>query len=186
MPVAIVSIFPWRGLVCLHIILTSARTQQDWGATLKDVLIKLGVVLSIGALALSAACGGDDDEDAGDENTPAAEATAAATTAAEPTEGATEAEASSSDQPQLSEMTAGQQESVNTICAVAWDPASADSLPFDPIITLTSAQAGNYGMDIADAAGPLRDALQGTDDTALATAANNMLIVCTDIGWAPS
>jgi hypothetical protein len=158
---------------------------------LKNILIKTGVILSIGLLALSAACGGDDDDDGGDENTPAAEASTAATTAAttevEPTEEGSDGEGGSADQPSYSEMTESQQSRVDALCGLADDPATALADPsFDPNILLQSAQAGELGLDIAEAAGPLDDALAGTDPAALDAAAADMLAVCEDIGWTAS
>lgn len=159
----------------------------------KSILIKLGIVTTIGLLVFAAACGGDDSDEAGD-TTPASEATsastaastAAATVAGDPTPAPDDGD-SRSDQQQFSEMSPETQSGVNALCMLAADPAATLSDPtFDPVLVLNAAQAGQYGPELAEAAGPLSDAYAGTDPAAFDAAVAAMKTVCDDIGWTPS
>jgi hypothetical protein len=151
----------------------------------KSILIKLATVTAMGLLVFAAACGGDDDDDGGD-STPAAQATSASTpavtAAADPTSAPTDG-GGSSDQQQFSEMSAESQGGVNTLCKVAADPVAGLSQATNIEITLAAAQAGQYGPDIAEAAGPFSDAYAGTDTAAFDAAVADLKAVCDDIGW---
>jgi hypothetical protein len=154
----------------------------------KSILIKFGIVAAMGLLVFAAACGGDDDDEGGD-STPVSQATsastAAATVAAEPTD-APDDGGGSSDQPQFSEMSAETQSGVNTLCMIAADPVAGLSQATNINLTLAAAQAGQFGPEIGEAAGPLSDAYAGTDPAAFDAAVADMKTVCDDIGWTPS
>jgi hypothetical protein len=93
---------------------------------------------------------------------------------------------SSSGQQQFSEMSPESQNGVNTLCTVAADPVAGLAAAVDFDLVLQAAQAGQYGPDISEAAGPLSDAYAGTDPAAFDAAVADMKAVCDDIGWTPS
>ena len=152
---------------------------------MKGILIKLGMAAALGLLVFTAACGGDDDDDGGD-STPASQATSASTVAAtaagEPTPTPDDGDGSS-DQQQFSEMSPQSQNGVNTLCMVAADPVAGLSQAANFDVVLQAAQAGEYGPDIGEAAGPLSDAYAGTDPSAFDAAVADMKAVCDDLGW---
>jgi len=152
----------------------------------KSVLIKLGTVAAMGLFVLAAACGGDNND--GGDSTPASQATsastsaAAATVAGEPTDAPNNGDGSG-DQQQFSEMSAESQDAVNTLCMVAADPVAGLSQAVNLEITLQAAQAGQYGPQIGEAAGPFSEAYAGTDPSAFDAAVADLKAACDDIGW---
>jgi hypothetical protein len=164
----------------------STEVGEDEG-NVKNNLIRLGTVVVMGLLVFAAACGGDDGDDGGD-GTPASQPTsastapAATTVAGDPTDEPDD-DAGSSGQQQFSEMSPQSQDAVNTLCMIAADPATGLAQAVNIEITLQAAQAGQYGPDIADVAGPFNDAYAGTDPAAFDAAVADMKAVCDDIGW---
>lgn len=153
---------------------------------MKSTLIKLGIVAAMGLLVFTAACGGDDDDDGGD-GTPASQATRASTAAAtapaaDPTSAPDDGDGGGGQQ-QFSEMPPESQNGVNTLCMIAADPVAGLSQAVDIDAVLQAAQAGQYGPEIAQVAGPFSEAYAGTDRAAFDAAVADMKDVCDDIGW---
>jgi hypothetical protein len=157
----------------------------------KSTLIKLSIVAATGLLVFAAACGGDDDDDGGD-STPASQATAAsqptsastaaATAAGEPTD-APDDGTGGGDGTRFSDLSPENQAGVNTLCAVAADPAAGLSQANNLDVVLQAAQAGEYGPEIGAAAGPFSDAYAGTDPSGFDAAVADLKAACDDIGW---
>lgn len=165
---------------------------------MKNLVVKVGLLVMVGALGMAwASCGGDSDDDATPRTSPAA-ATAQATTAANATEAPTSAATSAAGAENYADFSAQQQVTVGNLCV--WAAAAAagtldSEQPFaelfvpalgDPTLFAASMRAGQHGKTLEPSGKALADAAASRDPADLKAAGTDISGACESLGWTPS